>query len=871
MSWFFRKLMWWMHRRQKDAELREELRFHLEEEADERRSEGMAADQAMRAARRDLGNVTLLREDVRTLWTWGFLEQLARDSKYALRGLRRQPSFACAAITILVLGVGATTAVFSVLRGVLITPLPYRDPEQLVLLRSQLPGSASAPMLTSIEFAALRAQTDVFESVAAAVESDGNLTAPEQMAPLSAAAVSENFLDTLGVAPVLGRAVQRGDAGRSINISYDVWQRYFHGDPSIVGRTIEMNNRSVNVVGILPHGFKAYLGSDVVMPPQVDLLYFRGSGYDDDPFRGNVVIARMRRGVRIATARAAVDTVAKNLAAEHPGSYRTGPVRLSLAPIEAEVVSGARPSLVAAAGAVALVLVVACANLTNLLLARASARTREIAVRIAIGAGRRDIIRQLVVEALVVGAIGAAGGWVLAQWGVSALLALAPAALPRRESIAVDGGVAVFAIALAFVCAVTVSLVPARQATRLPVSARLTRDPARAGRTRGMLVAAQLALSVVLLVGAGLMARAFVSLRSVPLGFDPRQAATLHISLTDRRFGGGTIEEARAKRQVFYEHLTDQVREVSGVHAVGTGFPVPLSGVSMSQRVSLGPAMREREIDGFIALAGYLEALDVPLIAGRYFTPSDNDRPAVIIDERLARELWPTESAVGQRLLIVKAVAAPQWTDVVGVVTHVQARSPRDVGPPQVWMTYGVRSYSQLDLVVRAADPTAAVTPIISTVQQLGAGRPVRNIRLLEDYVREASADTRFALFVIGVLAVLAVVLAAVGLYAIVAYAMARRRREMAVRLALGASRRGLVALVLGEGAIWTFAGLAAGLAGAAALSRYLESLLFRVGRYDALTFTTVAALLTVVALAASAVPALRAARVDPMLALRTE
>ena len=799
------------------------------------------------------------------------VEQLARDTRYALRGLRRQPSFACAAIAVLVLGVGATTEVFSVLRGVLITPLPYREPGQLVLLRAQLPGSSAAPMLTSLEFAALRAQTDVFEAVAAAVESDGSLTAPEHMAPMSAAAVSENFLDTLGVAPVRGRTVQRGDAGRSINISYDVWQRYFQGDAGVVGRPIEVNNRSMSVAGVLPRGFKAYLGSDVALSPQVDLLYFRGSGYDDDPFRGNVVIARLRRGVPIATARVAVDTVAKTLAAAHPDSYRTGVLRLSLAPISAEVVSGARPALVAAAGAVALVLIVACANLTNLLLARASARTREIAVRTAIGARRRDIVRQLVAEGLVVGAMGAAGGWMLAQWGVAALLALAPAALPRRESIAVDGGVAIFATVLALACAVVVSLVPAWQVTRSPVSVRLTRGPARAGRTRGILVAAQLALSVVLLVGAGLMARAFVSLQAVPLGFDARQVVTMRIAPGDQKYGGGTIAEARAKRQVFYEHLTDQVREFPGVHAVGAGFPVPLSGVTMSQRVSLGPALGEREVDGFIAIAGYFEALDIPLMAGRYFTRVENGLPLVIVDDRLARELWPGQSAVGQRLLIVKAVAEPQWTEVVGVVAHVQARGPRDAGRPQIWMTYGVRSYAQLDLVVRAADPSAAAAPIVSAVNQLGTGRPVRNIRLLEDYVADASADTRFALFVIGVLAVLAVVLAAVGLYAVVAYAMARRTREMAVRLALGASRRRLVTLILGEGAIWTCAGLAAGLAGAAVLSRYLESLLFHVGRYDALTFIAVVALLSVVALAASAIPALRAARVDPMLALRSE
>jgi putative ABC transport system permease protein len=798
--------------------------------------------------------------------------RLLHDFRFGLRLLRRQPTFAFAAVAVMVLGVGATTAVFSVLRGVLITPLPYRDPAQLMLVRAQLPGMAPAPMLTSLELAALRAQTDLFESVAAAVTSDGDLTAPDHMAPMNAAAISENFLDTLGVALPLGRAVRRGDAARPpLNISYEVWQRYFQGDSAIVGRTIDVNNRLMTVVGVLPRGFKVWLGADVGVSPQTDLFYFRSRGYDDDPFRGNVVVARLRRGVPMATARAAVDTVATRLVAEHPNRYRTGPFRLSLAPVEAEVVRHAKPALVAAAGAVALVLIVACANLTNLLLARASARTREMAVRLAIGARRRDILRQLVAEGLVIGVAGAAGGWMLARAGVSMLLALAPAALPRRETIAVDGEVALFAMALALACAVVVSLVPAWQATRSMVTARLTRDPARAGRTRGILMAVQLALSVVLLVGAGLMARASVSLGAVSLGFDPRHAASMFVSFSGERFDRGTIAEARTERRVFYEQLIDQVRDGAGVRAVGSGYPVPLSGVALSQRVSLGPSLRERELDGFVAFAGYLEALGVPLIAGRPFTRADHDRPVVMVDERLARELWPGESAIGRRLLIVKAVAQPQWTEVVGVVAHVQARSPREPGPPQVWMTYGVRSPAQLNLVVRAADAMAAVSPIVKTVQQLGAGRPVRDIRLLENNVSDASADTRFALFVMGVLAVLSVLLAAVGIYGVVAYATARRRREMAVRLALGSSRRRLVGLVLGESAVWTLAGLAAGLAGAAVFTRSLESLLFRVGPHDAPTFTAVAVLLAAIALAASVVPAWRASRVDPMLALRSE
>ena len=799
---------------------------------------------------------------------------MLRDLQFGIRMLRHHPSFACAAIIVMVLGVGATTAVFSVLRGVLIEPLPYRDPARLVLFRADLPGIPRAPMLTSLEFATLRARTDLFDSVAAAVRADGNLTAAEIMAPMNAAAVSEEFLDTLGVIPHLGRSVRRGDTGsqRAVDISYEVWQRYFNGSPEIVGRAIEVNGSQTIVAGVLPRGFKAYLGAGVALSPQTDLIFFRSSGYDDDPFRGNIVIARLRSGVTIDTARAAVETIATQLVVDHPDRYRTGAVRLSLAPLDAEVVSEARPALVAAAGAVALVLIAACASLTNLLLARATARTREIAVRMSIGARRRDIVRQLLAEGVVIGAIGAAGGWTLAQWSVDVLVALAPAALPRREEIAVDGGVAIFAVAVAIACAIVVSLVPAWQTTRVNLAGAAKTNPAHSGsRTRSILVTAQLALSVVLLVGAGLMARAFVNIRSVPLGFDPHDAMSLFISLDGQRWDGGTFEEARVRRREFYERLSDRIRVLPRVEQAGVGFPVPLTGIAMSQRVSLGPTTQERETDGFIAFAGYLETLNVPLVAGRYFTRGDHSQPVVIVDERLAQELWPGESAIGKRLLIVKSVSPPEWSEVVGVVAHVQSRGPRETGPPQVWMTYAIRSYAQLNLVARAADPMTTVGEILGVVQQLGAGRPVRDIRPIDDYVADVSADTRFALFVLGVLATLAVVLSAVGVYGVVSYAMSRRAREIAVRLALGATWQRLVVRVLSEGAIWTIAGLAAGLAGASVLARYLESLLFRVGAHDALTFTVVAGLLTSVALIATMIPAFRAARVDPMLALKVD
>ena len=379
------------------------------------------------------------------------------------------------------------------------------------------------------------------------------------------------------------------------------------------------------------------------------------------------MIARLRSDVAIETARAAVNTIAAQLVVAHPDRYRSGAIRLSLTSLDSDVVSNTKPALLAAAGAVALVLIAACANVTNLLLVRASARTREIAVRIAIGARRRDIVRQLLAEGLVIGALGAAAGWTLAHWGVDALLALAPAALPRREAIAVDGSVAVFAIAVALACAIVVSLVPAWQATRSNLVRGVKTDPARAGiRTHGTLVAAQLALSVVLLVGAGLMARAFANLQAVQLGFNPRDAASFLVSLESRRWAAGTIEDARAARRGFYERLTDGVRDLPGIRQAGAGFPVPLTGISMLQHVSLGPATPERETDGFIAYAGYLDALGVPLVAGRYFTRADHTQPVVIVDEHLARELWPGQPAVGQRLLIVKAVGVRSgWTSSV--------------------------------------------------------------------------------------------------------------------------------------------------------------------------------------------------------------
>jgi predicted permease len=804
---------------------------------------------------------------------------MLRDIRFGFRLLSRSPAFAVAALTILSLGVGATTAVFTVVRGVLLQPLPYKEPGRLVLFRANVPGYPRYPLLTPAELAALRDLTDVFESVAPINQSRANLTSPDDMEAVTAAAVGDNFFETLGVAPAIGRIATGRDAAATVpavTIGDDLWRTHFHGDPAIVGRTIEIDNEPAVVVGVMPRGFRLYQGPGVDVAPRLDVLFPRGRGWDDDPARTTVTVARLRQGITAAAAQAVVDTAIARVVAAHPAAYRTGGIRVSLAPLDRDVVSAVTAPLLALAGAVAFVLLVACANLTNLLLARGSARSREVAVRASIGASPSRIMRQLLAEGLIIGGLGAGIGLLLAEWGVAVLLRLAPPTLPRLETIRLDATMAAFAAGVALLCALIVSVIPGRQAAKADVASTLKRSgaaPAGAPTTRGLLVAAQLALSLVLLVGAGLMARAFVNMRLVPLGFDPHDTLTMNVGLNGAQFNGGTLAHARERRLVFYHQLQDALQSLPGVDAVGVGLPVPLSGPPLTQRVAVDAASPEHPADGAIALAGYLESLRVPVVAGRSFTRDDDNRAVAIVDERLASELWPgvpPQQTVGRRLLFRTAIGE-QWDEVVGVVRHVQMRGLREADLPQIWMTYGTRSYAALSLAIRGPRPEALVEAVQSTVQRLGAGRPVHDIRLLEDYVADASGDARFALFVLGTFAAIAVVLSALGVYGVVSYATARRSREIAVRIALGADPRGVVGLIMREGMVWLGAGLVAGIAGAAALTRYLGSLLFHVGVVDPATFMVVPAILLAVAVTATIVPALRAIRVDPVVSLRSE
>jgi putative ABC transport system permease protein len=794
-----------------------------------------------------------------------------RDLRFGVRALRRNPTFAAAALGLMAIGTGATTAVFSVVKGILLTPLPYREPNRIVLFRADLRGYPQQPLLTGEEKEALRDRTDLFESVASVYQSEGNLTSGDEIRAVRAAAVSENFLETLGVTPAVGRSVSHPDNGtlllNTVDISDDVWRRDFSGDPDIVGRRIEINNSPRTVAGVLPKTFRLLIGAGVAVDAQEDLVFLDRGGDGMNTYRGFTVIARLRRGVTVAAAQAAIDTLMATFVAEHSGSYSGGPARVSLRPIDQDVVSQVRPALLAIAGAVGFVLAVTCANLMNLLLARASTRSRELALRAAVGASRAQILGQLVAEGVVIGVLGACGGLLVALWAVDGLRLLAPAALPQRGAIAVDRVVAAGAMVAGLVTAMLVSLVPAWGAAKTAFTPVLKRDPASsrgAAVTRGALVAGQFAVSLVLLIGAGLMIRAFVSLHSTPLGFDPYGAMTMKVHLQLQRFN------TTARKLQFYRQLQTNASRLPGADRIGIGLPVPMGGDPLIERFSLGPQQPEHQAEGVVALSGYLEALRVRLISGRYFGSNDDERSVAIVDERLADQMWPHRSPVGQQV-ILSPRQQPQTVEIIGVVSHVAMRDRRDSGLPQIWLAYAVEPYAAMDIVARGPNPITLMDSVKRSVTDLKPGRAVSDLRLLDDYVDAATADTRFALSVLAIFAAVAVILTAIGIYGVVAYTTARRMREIAVRIAIGASGRQIMALVMREGVLWTGLGLGAGLLGARLLTRYLAALLYRVGPNDATTFVAVVVGLGAVVLVSMAVPVLRALHVDPLRSLRNE
>jgi putative ABC transport system permease protein len=794
-----------------------------------------------------------------------------QDIRYAIRLSGRAPAFTALAVVTLALGIGATTALFSVVHAVLLRPLPYDDPDRLVLVRARAADGTHRPALSGPEIADLRA-TGVFSQVGGLVAVDGNLTSTSgdvRMEQVPAANATDDFLPTLGVRPQIGRLLDaRIDTGSgrilAVVISHELWQRRFGGDPAIVGSAIEVNNMDLTVVGILPPNFRVLMSPDANMPSQID-LWFSVRFDADRRDRSHATVARLAPGTSLEAARAALAVLAARSTAAHPDAYGSTPFVLSVDRLQDDTARPARGALLALMGAVTFVLLIACVNVANLLLARTAGRTRELSVRSAIGAARVRLLQQLVIEGLVLGMAGGGAGVLLSLWAETLVVWLRPPTLPAVHVNSLERVPLIFALTVTVLATVAFSLAPAMQAMRadagplLRASERLS-SSTRARWLRALLMVVEVAVSVVLLVGAGLMLRTFVALSAVDPGFDSDRVLTLQASIHPRSFA-----EFEKKWQ-FYWSALDRLHALPGVQAVSAVRPLPFEPLSVTSRFLVSDSSREALAASYSTMPGYFSAMRIRLIEGRDFVRADIDQqqPVVVVDETFARRMWPNGGALGQELTLRRGSRDTRVGTVIGIVSAVRTASLAAEGLPQVYLPYHRNALFDMAIVIRTAgDPALLGAAAEETVESLGGRRPVSDVRPMRAYVSDALGESRFVLTLLGMFAAVAIVLCGIGLYGVMSHATAQRTREIGIRIALGATRRDILRLVVGEGLGFVVTGTVVGLVTAAAVTRVLQTMLFGVTPVDLSTLIAVSVLLVVVSLGACYAPARRATQVD--------
>jgi putative ABC transport system permease protein len=887
-----------------EAEIIEELTQHCESLYEELLASGATVDEASQKVLAELKDSLLFRKELRWLERSAppepiifstrrekMIADLWQDLRFNLRMLRKSPGFTAVAVLTLALGIGANTAMFSVIHGVLLKPLAFNDPDRLLMLWADNPtwqlGSHELPPANS-DLPEWRASATSFEQIAALqtklaeLSDDGN---PER---IGGANVSANLLPMLGIQPRLGRqfAEEEEQQGkdRVAIISYALWQRRFGGDAGIIGKTISINRVPRTIIGVLPEGFNFPQAREMPhgynLPERTDLWTPMAK---DAEFWGNhtqrqlLLIARLKTGVTQAQAQAEMNAIAAEQAKTYPQTHEGWSVWLT--PLFKQMVGQTRTPLLILLGAVGFLLAIACANIANLLLARATARRREMAVRAAIGAGRARIIRQLLTESLLLATLGGGLGLLFGYLGLTVLMKFIPPNLPRMQNITLDTNVFIFTALISMLTGVLFGLVPAWQASKVNLADALkdtsyTNSAGRSNRSHSLLVITEVALVAILLVGAGLMLQSFQRRLAIDPGFKPQGVATFELLLPWSQYGDNT------QRGQFFEQARSQLSNLPGVRAVGAVSILPLNGSENMTWLAVEgaePIPRGKEPMGEDRLItpGYFDAMGVTLVSGRDFNAMDGagKLPVAIVNEQLARQFFPAGDAVGKR--IKRALDDEEWKTIVGVVRDVHSSTLEAQTRPQFYHPLAQAPWeaTEMAMVLRADEP--ALPSLRSAIQeefkQIDAALPIANFRTMEQVVTTALARPRFSTLLLGLFAAMALLLTVVGLYGVVAYTVNQRTREIGIRVALGAQRHSILTLVIRQGMQPALIGLTIGLTGAFALMRLLASQLYEVQATDPLTFGVVAIGLLLTACAACYAPARRATKVDPMVALRGE
>src|SRR5882724_3381292 len=879
----------------REAEIIEELSQHLAEQYEEAMTRGASEEEARQRVFEELSAPDLLERELEHVESaapgnsvapgietkGNMLADLAQDVRYGLRTLLKNPGFTVVAVSALALGIGANSAIFSVVNAVLLRSLPFKNPDQLVMVWENaahlgFPKDTPAPP----NFLDWQRQNSVFTGMAAMVERSFNLTGVGEPERLDGRRVSANLFDVLAVPPLIGRTFVPDDdrlGTHVVLLSYRLWQRRFGSDPSIIGRAVTLNGENYTVIGVMQRGVHlpgyGNWNDELWVPINFtnEEITERGNHFLD-------VIARIKPGITLKQAQAEMETIAARLAKEYP-RYNTQ-IGATVTPLHEEIVGDIKPALLVLLGAVGFVLVIACANVANLLLARAAVREKEIALRLALGASRTRLMRQFLTESVLLALLGGGFGLLLAFAGTRVLKTFVPATVLQAQTINIDAKVVVFTALIALVTGIVFGLAPAMHASHSSLNESLKeggRDSAatsKGNRLRNLLVIGEVAVSFILLIGAGLLINSFLHLRNLDPGFRADHLLTMRVDLSVLKYPDGE------RRSAFFDEVLRRVRALPGVQSAAAAGNLPLTynGDSMSIAVEGIPDPPPAQWPDVIYRAigpGYFATMGIPMVRGRDFTEQDigDSKDVVVISEKTAQHFWPGQDPIGKRLKPGSSTSNTPWREVIGIVKDV--RQNEFIAEPKMQMYFVHRQLKELaanSIVVRTSvEPMSLATSVRNAIWAVDKDQPVANIDTMDHIVSEAIARQRFSMLLLGIFAGLALVLAAVGIYGVMSYSVAQRRHEIGIRIALGAQRADVLRLTMKQGLKLVGLGLLIGLASAFVLTRVMASLLFGISATDPATFASICVVMVGVAALANYIPALRATKVDPIVALRSQ